>query len=687
MNNSISLAKRRGAALLIVLAFVVLLAAVVVAYMARSIADRPLAQAGFGTAAADQLARSALAIIATDFKQEIANAGLPPTEGNIAPQRSGNFSSVPNLVRRSVSNDPASAPAVASRASGVNSTTDVSLNGRYISSARWNKHYLIPRLNAGSTSIDTTPIATFVAPDWVLVTNSGPTVLGAPNTSVLGRYAYAVYDEGGLLDINVAGFPNANSTDATYVTNIGRKGVLAFADLTAIGMSVSSTSAGNTSYGSIDNAIGWRNYLSALPTGAYKTFSFPTNPTNFVTYFLDQSRTFLAVAVPVSYPSSGSPPRIDQSFITRAQLLELRRTITASQDAMQYLGTFSRESNKSNWSDSATKLSARFPLSRFDLFTNPTGNSAAIQQYFGLKYVPAAPPTAEHWQYVGISGATLQSSIPTITGTNVDPDLMRLLQYALPGGSVGEILSIAASLIDQRDANDDTTWIEYDSPSGPQKAFGVDRNASTEPDAPPQPNNVVVLNRAFRNVGELGYAFRNASTSLDFRASGSSDGPLLDLFTYNTAASRAGTVNLNSQNPGVIAAIIKGAFSTESASTGVNLANATSAANKVISDASGTATHPALGRQDVPRLASATGSTIGSTQEEQETIARALAEVTQTRTWGLFIDVIAQSGRYPPTATSLDQFVVEGEKRYWLHVAMDRFTGEVIDQQLEEVFE
>jgi hypothetical protein len=66
---------------------------------------------------------------------------------------------------------------------------------------------------------------------------------------------------------------------------------------------------------------------------------------------------------------------------------------------------------------------------------------------------------------------------------------------------------------------------------------------------------------------------------------------------------------------------------------------------------------------------------------------RALSDTTQTRTWVLMIDVIAQSGRYPPAATDLSQFIVEGEKRYWLHVAIDRFTGEVIDQQLEAVYE
>ncbi|MCA1658742.1 MAG: hypothetical protein LC627_05540, partial [Verrucomicrobiaceae bacterium] len=62
-------------------------------------------------------------------------------------------------------------------------------------------------------------------------------------------------------------------------------------------------------------------------------------------------------------------------------------------------------------------------------------------------------------------------------------------------------------------------------------------------------------------------------------------------------------------------------------------------------------------------------------------------DTCQARTWNLMIDVIAQSGRYPPTATTLRDFVVEGEKRYWLHVAIDRFTGEVIDRQLEAVYE
>jgi hypothetical protein len=75
---------------------------------------------------------------------------------------------------------------------------------------------------------------------------------------------------------------------------------------------------------------------------------------------------------------------------------------------------------------------------------------------------------------------------------------------------------------------------------------------------------------------------------------------------------------------------------------------------------------------------------------KRESIARALGEVTQTRTWNLMIDVIAQSGRYPATATTaadLPKFIVEGEQRYWVHVAIDRLTGEVIDRQIEVVNE
>jgi len=74
-------------------------------------------------------------------------------------------------------------------------------------------------------------------------------------------------------------------------------------------------------------------------------------------------------------------------------------------------------------------------------------------------------------------------------------------------------------------------------------------------------------------------------------------------------------------------------------------------------------------------------------QRFHEAVIRPLANTGQTRVWNLMIDVVAQTGRYPKSVTGLDKFLVEGEQRYWVHVAIDRFTGQVIDKQTEVVKE
>lgn len=74
-------------------------------------------------------------------------------------------------------------------------------------------------------------------------------------------------------------------------------------------------------------------------------------------------------------------------------------------------------------------------------------------------------------------------------------------------------------------------------------------------------------------------------------------------------------------------------------------------------------------------------------QRMREAPIRALAACGQTRVWNLMIDVVAQTGRYPAGATALDKFLVEGEQRYWVHVAIDRYTGKVIDKQIEAIKE
>jgi hypothetical protein len=197
----------------------------------------------------------------------------------------------------------------------------------------------------------------------------------------------------------------------------------------------------------------------------------------------------------------------------------------------------------------------------------------------------------------------------------------------------------------------------------------------------------------------MGYAFRDQPfRTLSFSGSStnpSADAGLLDLFCVNDdsdpSSRRAGVINLNSRQAGTIAAMLGGTFTQE------NTPRSTPAPTpSLLPSSSATPIATSLASQTTPvtnkgNLAAFIGNqtTLGTgvPKTQRESIARALGEAGQTRTWNLMIDVIAQSGRYPSSATNLSQFVVEGEQRYWVHVAIDRFTGQVIDRQVEVVKE
>ena len=667
----------RAVALVVVLAFVVLLTGVVVAYFSAVSAERTLSSGSSRQAEADQCARGALSAITGDLKLELS-ASLPVTAANIEPRRTEfrapGVNPMPNLIRRSRESDPTS------RASAVNSAANPSLNGRSISLSRWNKHYLLPR-PAGARDTDTTPdpAAGFTAPDWVFVTDEGPKPIVSPDQSVFGRYAYAIYDEGGLIDVNVAGYPFALAREEA-----GSKGPIALADLTVIGI----TSTAATKH--VDRLVGWRTYASTEPTIDRSGSGFPKFEFNaasvgrFRDYVLNETRTFTSVE-PVT--ASG---RTDQLFTSRQQLLAFRSSTRFSVEALQYVGTFSRGRIKPTWTDSGTRLSGRFPLSRFNLFEAPAANAAQITRYFGLEYIPGPP---ERWRYIGEAGSagSALSSIAVLVGNGQDPDLSVLLKYALPAASTADILSMMASMIDLRDTNDATTWIEYSSsgtPPVPLKAFGGDRTASSEPGAPAPPAAINDFKRPFRNAGELGYALKNGTTSVNMATAGA-EAPLLDLFTFSTAPLRAGLINLNTHNSMALACLIGRAYEVAAKWNSGASADYTGVAKaKTLADdlVAASSVAPGTSRADIGAFTAAAGT---GTEDAREVIGRSLSEATQTQTWNLMIDVIAQSGRYPSTVTAGDlaKFVVQGEKRYWLHIAIDRLTGEVIDQQLEAVYE
>ncbi|MFA7344110.1 MAG: hypothetical protein WC003_07380, partial [Terrimicrobiaceae bacterium] len=226
----------------------------------------------------------------------------------------------------------------------------------------------------------------------------------------------------------------------------------------------------------------------------------------------------------------------------------------------------------------------------------------------------------------------------------------------------------------------------------------------------------VILNRPFRSVGELGYAFRDLPfKALDFFTTSSADAALLDVFSLadeaKVSSNRiadvvAGQVNLSNAPLPVLQAILVGGSKKDldpaynlSATQGnaiarniANLLNPSTGANPLMSRAdlvarlgSDPATGPNYGKGPVRNAF--TSSPDKGNKAYLEAPVRALSDVTNTRTWNLLIDVVAQSGRMVPTATALDNFMVEGERRYWLHVAIDRYTGKIVDQQLEPVYE
>src|SRR5204862_3925442 len=103
---------------------------------------------------------------------------------NMVPQQSGNVAGVANLIRRSVYPDSLSGnPGVASRASAVNSQNNASANGRYISSTRWNAHYLVPKGDQITDDSSPIPAFTTATPDWVFVTDAGATPIPSPNSA------------------------------------------------------------------------------------------------------------------------------------------------------------------------------------------------------------------------------------------------------------------------------------------------------------------------------------------------------------------------------------------------------------------------------------------------------------------------------------------------------------------------
>lgn len=197
-----------------------------------------------------------------------------------------------------------------------------------------------------------------------------------------------------------------------------------------------------------------------------------------------------------------------------------------------------------------------------------------------------------------------------------------------------------------------------------------------------------ILNRPFQSVADMGLAFRDDPwTTVNFfgdpeDATNPGDGVLLDLFSLTEKPVRAGVVNPNAAPVPVLKALLAQAAIREGAALTSAQAEdyAKSIRDKLDLD-------PLLNPADIAVLAGkvATKSNMPGFKNNKDiqVITRALADVANVRTWNLLVDVIAQSGRLSPGTSAMDRFIAQAERRYWYHVAIDRFTGEIVSIQKE----
>lgn len=217
----------------------------------------------------------------------------------------------------------------------------------------------------------------------------------------------------------------------------------------------------------------------------------------------------------------------------------------------------------------------------------------------------------------------------------------------------------------------------------------------------------VFLNRPFQSVGELGYVLRDDPwKTLNLFWADSADSGLLDLFcleegdTYRPV--RAGVVNPNTAPKEVLSALLAGT-ALYSKVPGKNTERLDASSAEAIADGireylgpTSNPDHVIRNISDVAEMCEKVfdkGGPRGAlgnmkyTDVGREVVARALTDVCNTRTWNLFIDVVAQAGRFTAASREPKDFLVKGERRFWVHLAMDRLTGEVLDVDIEPIFE
>ena len=468
------LRRKAGMALVVTLSLIVLVTITAMAFFARATSNRIVEVSRANQILVNQLSQTASDYIAGQFLQEIAANSTncqPNSPANAVPQRrlaAGSTGPVfANLVRQSV--------ATADPNASADNTVTPSMNGRLVGTNIWNAPMLT--VNGGFTG-------TNQLPSWIYVNRDG-SVTNAASTNAIGRFAYNVYDVGGLLDANVAGYPS--SVTGTNLSAI--KGTLAGADLTnALGISQAA----------IDALVAFRNPQAAT-AAAYANYVQGAAKSGFLSTIVTNG--------------SGTGVTTNNFFSGRQDLIRYAKTQNAAlTNALPFLTHYTREASAPSWApttnapgaayqykanaDASTSpnrnipnvrvssgftrldgstarvgeplIKSRFPLSRlawlqdsnlatgaFEPTTQTTKDlglvnsvrarnsqpaltaEQAIQQAFGLVW----NPSNYRWDYCGATGAAMQPGILTldaVASAGRDPNFFELLKAGILNGSLGQ---------------------------------------------------------------------------------------------------------------------------------------------------------------------------------------------------------------------------------------------------------
>ena len=508
-SSKLHVSPKRGIALVITMALVILLSFMVIAFFSMVTTNRQIENTSAGGVTARLLAEGAVGAIQADLRQEIIAGSnvengvyYPKAPANMVPERAVNVTVTDpnflNVVKQSGKVFTQGATIFNFEAKNSPTTTAAS-NGRLVSAARW-----------GAPMLTGAEFTTGNTPNWVYVNPTGYSA--TPTANTIGRIAFNVYDVGGLLDANIAGFaPKEAGGDPDEMPT---KGGAVWADLTAIPGIKASEYKANDAW-----PPKWR------ITGNWSSFT-SDNPDTSLPFY---HRTGWRIAYLGPQGESS-----DRMFASRQDLIRYAKVNTATFQqtnglipALQYLTTFSRDLERptfrpdparpkvqqnivSGGNDAkdkddeinpalASQLNAggenvaikkRFPLSRLALVSTPvppagpSGDAAKISEYFGLTW----DASNNRWLYNQSAANRILRLSEVPDGR--EPDFFELLKATVTVGSLGkqfgsnfpanynvampssrlggndgrvedQIIQIAANIIDQADRDSYPTRIQF----------------------------------------------------------------------------------------------------------------------------------------------------------------------------------------------------------------------------------